>query len=368
MFCPNCGMQNPETASTCQKCGFAMKTAAPKFKGTMLMMNQPGASQVPQPRPASSPAIPPTTGGVAPGSNPQPNSGPSFAAEAPPMGGTGVPSQVGVAGAVGANAPPSRLKGTIVGVAPPKAGAAPGAPQGMGGPGAGAPPAGVGAGAPGTQMMPQQFGQPGVNALGSTVAVGDNGLPPGFQIPETPGMPAGPPPAAGAPPGAEFGAPPPPGGAPGFGGPPPDFSGGQYGAPPPGGAPGGFGAPPPQDFGAPPGGGYPNQPMQQQQPGMMGVPPPGGFGMQQYPGAPMMGPGGGPMMMAPGEGKSWMLTLLLCAFGGGFGAHRFYTGHILFGVIQLLTCGGFGVWFIIDFVFILMGKYTDAQGRPLVKT
>lgn len=102
------------------------------------------------------------------------------------------------------------------------------------------------------------------------------------------------------------------------------------------------------------------------QPGMGA--PPGQFGMQQYPGAPMMGPGGGPMMAPPGEGKSWMITLLLCAFGGGLGAHRFYTGHILFGVIQLLTCGGFGVWYIIDFIFILMGKYTDAQGRPLVKT
>lgn len=221
-------------------------------------------------------------------------------------------------------------------------------------------------------MMPQQFGQPGVNALGSTVAVGDNGLPPGFSLPDpTPHAP----PAAGAPPGDPgFGAPP-PGGAPGFGGPPPDFSGGaggapqgQYGAPPGGAPPGQFGAPP-QDFGAPPPGGagqpgYPNQPMQ---PGM-GGPPPGGFGMQQYPGAPMMGPGGGPMMAPGGPGKSWMITLLLCAFGGGVGAHRFYTGHILFGVIQLLTCGGFGIWYIIDFVFILMGKYTDAQGRPLVKT
>jgi TM2 domain-containing membrane protein YozV len=98
---------------------------------------------------------------------------------------------------------------------------------------------------------------------------------------------------------------------------------------------------------------------------------PGGFGMQQYPGAPMMGPGGAGMGMgmmgAPGQGKPWLITLLLCLFGGYFGAHRFYTGHILFGVIQLFTCGGFGVWYLIDAVFILMGKYTDAQGRPLVK-
>ena len=300
-------------------------------------------------------------------------------------GASGVPSQAGVAGAVGANAPPSRLKGPIVGVAPPKAGAAPGAGGPPGAGAAGAPP--PGAGAPGTQMMPQQFGQPGVNALGSTVAVGDNGLPPGFQIPETP---AAPPPAAGAPPpGGDFGAPP-PGGAPGFGGPPPDFSGGGPGGAPPGGGgpygappgapgapgapmggppPGQFGAPPqdyrqgapPGQFGAPPGGAPGGAP------GQFGQPPPGGFGMQQYPGAPMMGPGGGPMM-AQGPGKSWMITLLLCAFGGGVGAHRFYSGHILFGVIQLFTCGGFGVWYIIDFIMILMGKYTDAQGRPLVKS
>ena len=43
MFCPNCGTQNTETAQTCAKCNFALKTgAAPKFKGTMLMMNNPG--------------------------------------------------------------------------------------------------------------------------------------------------------------------------------------------------------------------------------------------------------------------------------------------------------------------------------------
>ena len=42
MFCPNCGTQNPDPAQTCSKCNFHLKgAAAPKFKGTMLMMNQP---------------------------------------------------------------------------------------------------------------------------------------------------------------------------------------------------------------------------------------------------------------------------------------------------------------------------------------
>lgn len=65
--------------------------------------------------------------------------------------------------------------------------------------------------------------------------------------------------------------------------------------------------------------------------------------------------------------KDWLLTLLLCLFLGWFGAHRFYTGHILIGVIQLLTFGGCGVWTIVDLVLILTDNYRDANGYPLVK-
>jgi TM2 domain-containing membrane protein YozV len=88
-------------------------------------------------------------------------------------------------------------------------------------------------------------------------------------------------------------------------------------------------------------------------------------GMQPYQGGPMQGQQ--PGAMAAGPGKAWMTTLLLCLFAGTLGVHRFYTGHMLFGVIQLLTFGGCGVWTLIDLVFIITGKYTDAQGRPLVK-
>ena len=35
--------------------------------------------------------------------------------------------------------------------------------------------------------------------------------------------------------------------------------------------------------------------------------------------------------------------------------------------VHLVTCGGFGIWQLIDIIFILTGKYTDAQGRPLLK-
>ena len=35
------------------------------------------------------------------------------------------------------------------------------------------------------------------------------------------------------------------------------------------------------------------------------------------------------------------------------------------GVAMLLTLGGFGIWALIDFVMILLDKFTDAEGNPL---
>ena len=137
--------------------------------------------------------------------------------------------------------------------------------------------------------------------------------------------------------------------------------GAPYGAPAPGG-------PPPQDYGAQMAGAPPG--FQQQQPyGAPGAqaPYPGAGPMQ--PGMGMGGMGGGMMQMgAGGPPKQFMITLLLCVFGGYFGAHRFYSGHILFGIIQFLTGGGCGIWWAIDLFLIVTGKYTDAQGRPLQKS
>lgn len=68
-----------------------------------------------------------------------------------------------------------------------------------------------------------------------------------------------------------------------------------------------------------------------------------------------------------GEGKDWLTTLLICIFLGGLGIHRFYTGHIGIGIVQLLTLGGCGIWTLIDLIIIVTGKFKDADGNELVK-
>lgn len=61
--------------------------------------------------------------------------------------------------------------------------------------------------------------------------------------------------------------------------------------------------------------------------------------------------------------KEFIVTILLCLFLGGFGAHRFYTGKIGTGVVMLLTLGGLGIWSLIDLIMIIVGKFKDKEGK-----
>lgn len=62
--------------------------------------------------------------------------------------------------------------------------------------------------------------------------------------------------------------------------------------------------------------------------------------------------------------KSPMVCLVLAIIFGGFGADRFYMGEIGLGVIKLLTCGGLGVWSLID-IFTAMGRAKQYNFRQL---
>jgi TM2 domain-containing membrane protein YozV len=67
--------------------------------------------------------------------------------------------------------------------------------------------------------------------------------------------------------------------------------------------------------------------------------------------------------MAEVSEKKRVVALLLCFFLGGLGVHRFYVGKAGTGVLQIVTLGGLGIWVLIDFIMIIVGKFTDKQGK-----
>ena len=69
----------------------------------------------------------------------------------------------------------------------------------------------------------------------------------------------------------------------------------------------------------------------------------------------------------PTSEKDWLVALLLSIFLGGLGVDRFYLGSIGLGILKLVTCGGVGVWALIDIILIAMEKMKDGNGLLVVK-
>lgn len=65
--------------------------------------------------------------------------------------------------------------------------------------------------------------------------------------------------------------------------------------------------------------------------------------------------------------KSWLTALLLAILLGALGVDRFYLGYVGLGILKLITCGGMGIWSIIDIILIATGSMKDAQGNALRK-
>ena len=58
-------------------------------------------------------------------------------------------------------------------------------------------------------------------------------------------------------------------------------------------------------------------------------------------------------------------TIMLCFFLGALGAHRFYTGKILTGILYIFTFGGFFFGSFCDLLMLLFGMYRDKEGRTV---
>jgi hypothetical protein len=63
--------------------------------------------------------------------------------------------------------------------------------------------------------------------------------------------------------------------------------------------------------------------------------------------------------------RSWAVAIALSILLGWLGIDRFYLGKIGSGIVKLLTLGGLGVWWLLDFLLTMGHAVNDASGKPL---
>ncbi|MDR0620870.1 MAG: TM2 domain-containing protein [Deltaproteobacteria bacterium] len=58
-------------------------------------------------------------------------------------------------------------------------------------------------------------------------------------------------------------------------------------------------------------------------------------------------------------------AIILCAWLGWLGVHRFYAGRIFTGILMFLTGGYFGIGVVIDLILIFCKAFKDDHGRTV---
>ncbi|MBI1354566.1 MAG: NINE protein [Acidobacteria bacterium] len=73
-----------------------------------------------------------------------------------------------------------------------------------------------------------------------------------------------------------------------------------------------------------------------------------------------------PRDLGPPSDKNRLTALLLCILLGWLGAHRFYVGRPLSGLLWAISLGLLGVGVIYDSVMIATGEMRDDQDKRLL--
>ena len=57
--------------------------------------------------------------------------------------------------------------------------------------------------------------------------------------------------------------------------------------------------------------------------------------------------------------------LLFLVLSWPLGAHRFFLKRYASAILFIITIGGFGIWWIIDFILIVTGSMKDDRGQAV---
>ena len=57
--------------------------------------------------------------------------------------------------------------------------------------------------------------------------------------------------------------------------------------------------------------------------------------------------------------------LLFIVLSWPFGAHRFFLRRYASAILFIITIGGCGIWWIIDFILTVTGSMKDDEGKPV---
>ena len=63
--------------------------------------------------------------------------------------------------------------------------------------------------------------------------------------------------------------------------------------------------------------------------------------------------------------RNYIAAVVLVVFFGFLGAHRFYAGRWVTGLLEAITLGGLGVWWIIDIFIVSTGSLKDDTRRRI---